>query len=71
MANHLSPRPWAIMTVEVCLLRAGTTSAALLDMIVCMFGVMLLSTNGKAVECLQVRETWNDVGGGGSVPRGD
>lgn len=35
---HLSPRPWATMTVEVCLLRAGTTSAALLDMIVCGVG---------------------------------
>ena len=34
MAVHLSPRPCATMTVEVCLLRAGTTSAALLDMIV-------------------------------------
>jgi hypothetical protein len=28
------------MTVEVCLLRAGTTSAALLDMIVCVINVM-------------------------------
>jgi hypothetical protein len=52
MAVHLSPRPWAIMTVEVCLLRAGTTSAALLDMISCVSDVMVLSTNGKAVECL-------------------
>jgi hypothetical protein len=40
------------MTVEVCLLKAGTTSAALLDMMVCVVGVMGLSTNGKAVECL-------------------
>jgi hypothetical protein len=27
------------MTVEVCLLKAGTTSAALLDMMVCVVGV--------------------------------
>lgn len=32
-AFHLSPRPWATMTVEVCLLKAGTTNAALLDIL--------------------------------------
>lgn len=42
MAVHLSPRPWATMTVEVCLLRAGTTSAALLDMIVDVVGVVVV-----------------------------
>jgi hypothetical protein len=29
---YLSPRPWATITVEVCLRRAGTTRAALVDM---------------------------------------
>jgi hypothetical protein len=51
MAVHLSPRPCATMTVEVCLLRAGTTSTALLDMVVYVVGVRVLSTNEKAVEC--------------------
>jgi len=32
---HLSPRPWATITVEVCLRRAGTTRAALVDMLCC------------------------------------
>jgi hypothetical protein len=49
------------MTVEVCLLRAGTTSAALLDMIVDMVVVMVV---------VYQWERWNDVGGGGSIPRG-
>jgi hypothetical protein len=30
---YLSPRPWATITVEVCLRRAGTTRAALVDML--------------------------------------
>lgn len=29
---HLSPSPWATMTVEVCFFSAGTTNAAALDM---------------------------------------
>jgi hypothetical protein len=30
---HLSPRPWATMTVDVCLRSAGTTRAALVDIV--------------------------------------
>jgi len=44
---HLSPRPWATMTVEVCLRRAGTTRAALVD----MMSVAIVITNTSMVLC--------------------
>lgn len=33
-STHVSPRPWAMMTVAVCFLSAGTTKGARVDMMI-------------------------------------
>lgn len=43
--THVSPRPWAMMTVAVCLLRAGTTNGAFVAMVTAL-SVWDLVNNG-------------------------
>ena len=55
------------MTVEVCLLRAGTTSAALLDIVVFEFGMVnVYQWEGSSVFVSEGNMSCtDDVGGGG------